>query len=288
MLKLATWTSDEFVMILLGQDFRYFNWRGAQLWLKKSKFAERFLDLQEIVGRAFHAGQIPERGPPDRFVLWAWERGVGMPEELRQYAVRLIATDANRIKEQRAKALQAEYIANLKMLVAELSAEVDWLRSQCNTLRLSSASEVEQLNIRREEQINHLVAFFVEAQSDFATVKEENRILRDENNWLWESCLRDAPAQSTEQPEVAHEVETQLDPRRERSRDRIALGLAMKFCDFDPRSQKSGTCRRVADALAEFGIKITERTVGPTLKSIHAELASAGAFSPKQAVFKRK
>lgn len=288
MLQLATWTPDEFVMLLLGRDFRRFNWHGAPASLRSSKFAERFLDIQEVVGRAFQAGQLPERGSPDCFVLWAWERGVAMPDELKRHAARLISADAKRREEQRTKSLQAEYVSRLENVVVDLSNEVQRVTSLYSTLSAGAAAQIEELEARCTDEVAQLTATIEATLATNATIEEENCALRDENERLWELWLSEMPEEEVEQTEVTHDAEIKFDPRREKTRDRIAVGLAMKFCAFDPRSQRAGANKRVVDAIAEVGITITERTVGTTLKAIHAELASAGEFIKTEGVSDRK
>ena len=231
-------------------------------------------------------------------MLWAWARGVTLPEELKRHAMRLEAADENMRQERRAKAVQAEYVARMECLTHDLEAEVARLNCERDALVRAATTEIarlnddhwrnlDELNKHRDreaaalkEQFSQAVAamnaMHYAAQSEVARVAEENEQLHRENirlieDWL---VLHVVEPAMVHEPVAIQETEVKLDPRRETTRDRIALGLAMKFCDFEPDSQRSGSSRKVVDALAGSGILITERTVRPTLKSIHEELSS--------------
>lgn len=144
------------------------------------------------------------------------------------------------------------------MVVTELSAEVQRLTGVCNTLRANAACQIEELKACRADEVARLTAAIKVMRADCTTFGEENILLRDENDWLWRLRLSDVPEETVQQPEITSEAETKLDPRREKSRDRIAVGLAMRFCDFDPFFKRSGASKRAVDALADVGITITE------------------------------
>jgi hypothetical protein len=81
-LMASYWTLEEGTTLILSRDPRKVSWARVEQYVLISDFAKKYEDTRELVNRAAEVGILARKVSPRRFVSWAAECGLDIPEPL--------------------------------------------------------------------------------------------------------------------------------------------------------------------------------------------------------------